>query len=401
MSVDLIAIILSLIVVAGILLYNFTKQIGLPAFIVFMGIGLVLGDGVWGEPVYDNPHLTEFLSSMALNMIIFAGGFSTSYQSIRSAWKEGILLSTAGVLITALALGYFTWWVTGLPLMTSILFGAIVSSTDAAVVFGILESKQIKLKHNTGTILEFESATNDPMALILVTIFVASAIGGSQDRSIMMNILTFAELLLIGAASGLVFGFLTKWILKKITFSDLGLVPLFILAMFFVASYSSNLFGGNLLIASYIFGVLAGNTEHAGKSNSDYFNNSLSWLAQALMFLFLGLQIFLKELKPVFFMSILPALFLIFFARPLAVFACYLPFRSVPWSKKLFISFIGLKGATPIVFAFVPLIQGVPHADTIFNMVFFIVIFSVLIQGTLLDSTARRLKLLNEAEETA
>lgn len=396
MPVDVIAVLLSFFVAAGILLYNFTKNIGLPAFIVFMGIGLLLGDGTWGEPVYDNPHLTEFLSSMALNIIIFVGGFNTSYQSIKSAWKEGLLLSTVGVLITALALGYFTWWVTGLPLITSILFGAIVSSTDAAAVFGILQSKQIKLKLNTGTILEFESATNDPMALILVTIFAATAMGGSGDTSVWMNILTFIELLLIGAAAGFVLGFLTKWILKKIKFADKGLVPVFILAMFFIASYSSNLLGGNLLVASYIFGVMAGNTEHAGKSNTTYFNNSLSWLAQALMFLFLGLQIFIAELKTVFFISILPALFLIFVARPLAVFTCYLPFKSAPWSKRLFVSFIGLKGATPIVFAFVPLIQGVPHADIIFNMVFFIVLFSVVIQGTMLDPAARKLKLLND-----
>lgn len=396
MSTDLIAILLSLFVVAGILVYHYSKNLGFPAFIVFIGIGLVLGDGTWGEPVYDNPQLTEFLSSMALNIIIFVGGFNTSYQSIRSAWKEGILLSTVGILITAFALGYFTWWVTGLPLMTSILFGAIVSSTDAAVVFGILESKKIKLKHNTGTILEFESATNDPMALILVTLFTASALGGSDDSHIWLNIIAFTKLLVIGAVSGLVFGFLTKYILTKISFQDIGLVPVLILAMFFIASYTSNLLGGNLLVASYIFGVLAGNVQHTGKSNSQYFNNSLSWLAQALMFLFLGLQIFMAELKSVFFMSILPALFLIFAARPLAVLACYIPFKTVPWNKKLFVSFIGLKGATPIVFAFIPLIQGVPHADIVFNMVFFIVIFSVMIHGTLLDPAARWLKLMKD-----
>ncbi len=394
MSTDIITILLSVFVVVGILIYNYTKNLGIPAFIVFMGIGLILGDGSIGEPIYDNPKLTEFLSSMALNIIIFVGGFNTSYSSIKLAWKEGILLSTVGVLLTAIILGYFTCLITGLPLITSILFGAIVSSTDAAVVFGIIESKQIKLKYNTGTILEFESATNDPMALILVTLFTVMALGGNNaELSIGATVLEFLGLLVIGALAGLVFGFITKWILKRVTFPDIGLVPIFILAMFFIASYSGSLMGGNLLIASYIFGVLSGNTEYKGKKNSLYFNNSLSWLAQALMFLFLGLQIFIADLKVVFLLSILPSLFLIFVARPVAVLTCYLPFRKVQWNKRIFISFIGLKGATPIVFAFIPLMQGVDHAETLFNMVFFVVIFSVFIQGTFLNPVAKWLKL--------
>lgn len=394
MSTDIITILLSVFVVVGILIYNYTKNLGIPAFIVFMGIGLILGDGSIGEPIYDNPKLTEFLSSMALNIIIFVGGFNTSYSSIKLAWKEGILLSTVGVLLTAIILGYFTCLITGLPLITSILFGAIVSSTDAAVVFGIIESKQIKLKYNTGTILEFESATNDPMALILVTLFTVMALGGNNaELSIGATVLEFLGLLVIGALAGLVFGFITKWILKRVTFPDIGLVPIFILAMFFIASYSGSIMGGNLLIASYIFGVLSGNTEYKGKKNSLYFNNSLSWLAQALMFLFLGLQIFIADLKEVFLLSILPSLFLIFVARPVAVLTCYLSFRKVQWNKRIFISFIGLKGATPIVFAFIPLMQGVDHSETLFNMVFFVVIFSVFIQGTFLNPVAKWLKL--------
>jgi cell volume regulation protein A len=395
MSTEVITILLSSFVVIGILIYNYTKLLGLPAFIVFMGIGLILGDGAMGGPTYDNPKLTEFLCNMSLNIIIFVGGFNTSYQSIKLAWKEGLVLSTVGVLLTAVILGYFTWWVTGLPLIICILFGAIVSSTDAAVVFSIIESKQIKLKNHTGTILEFESATNDPMALILVTLFTTIALGGeSANLSLEVVIFEFLGLLVIGAFAGVLFGFITKWILKRVNFPDIGLVPIFILAMFFIASYSGSLLGGNLLIASYIFGVIAGNSEYKGKKNSLYFTNSLSWLAQALMFLFLGLQIFVADLKAVFLLSILPSLFLIFVARPVAVLACYLPFRKVQWNKRFFISFIGLKGATPIVFAFIPLMQGVAHSETLFDMVFYVVMFSVIIQGTLLKPAAKWLKLL-------
>jgi potassium/hydrogen antiporter len=401
MSLTLIVVLISVFVAIGIVLYNYTKNLGLPSFIVFMGIGLVLGDGNWGEPVYDNPQLTEFLSSMALNVIIFVGGFNTSYRNIKLAWKEGMLLSTVGVFVTAIVLGYFTYWVTGLPLITSILFGAIVSSTDAAAVFGILESRKLKLKHNTSTILEFESATNDPMALILVSIFAVAASNGQGDTGLIKNILTFLELLIVGGLSGLVVGWIAQKILKKISFHDLALVPVFILALFLIASYSSDLLGGNLLVASYVFGVMAGNTEHKGKQASTYFNDSLSWLAQALMFLFLGLQIFLAKLGDVFLMSILPALFLIVVARPVAVLLCYVPFRSAPWTKRLFVSAIGLKGATPIVFAFVPLLMGVPQSDIIFNMVFFVVMFSVSIQGTLLEPLARWLNLKSEKQQTS
>lgn len=396
MSTDLIAIVLSSFIVVGVLLYNASKNLGVPSFIIFMGIGLFLGDGTWGEPVYDNPRLTEFLSSMALNIIIFVGGYNTSYPSIQSAYKEGMLLSTIGVLITALALGYFTFLVTNLPLMTAILFGSIVSSTDAAAVFGILETKGINLKYNTSTILEFESATNDPMALILVTIFTASALNGVTEAAMLEYTVTFSKLLLIGVTSGLLFGSLTQWVLRKIEFHELGLVPIFMLAMFFIATYTSNLLGGNLLVASYIFGVLVGNTEHSAKSNSTYFNHSLSWLAQALMFLFLGLQIFTDQLIPVFLISILPAIFLILVARPLAILICYLPFRSAPWSKRIFVSAIGLKGATPIVFAFIPLLQEVSRANELFNMVFFVVLFSIVIQGAILGPAAKWLKLQEE-----
>jgi cell volume regulation protein A len=393
LSVDQIAIIISVCIVVGILIYNYTKQLGIPSFIVFMGVGLFLGDGTWAEPVYENPSLTELLSSIALNIIIFTGGFNTTFASIRLAYKEGLTLSTLGVLLTALTLGYFTYLVTDLPLMTAILFGSIVSSTDAAVVFGIIESKKINLKHRTGTILEFESATNDPMALILVIIFSASAINTSAEINFTAYALDFIKLLAIGGTVGFLFGTFTQWALGKIKFSEPALVPIFILALFFIATYTSNLLGGNLLVASYVFGVLAGNSKFQDHEHAQIFNGSLTWLAQALMFLFLGLEIFTQQLVPVFWMAVLPALFLIIITRPLAVLLCYLPFRDAPWSKRIFISAIGLKGATPIVFAFVPLLQGVPRADELFNMVFFVVLFSVVIQGAALDFLARKLNL--------
>lgn len=395
-STQLGIIIISLLIAIGILIYNPSKFLGIPSFIIFMGIGLFLGNGSWGEPVYDNPKLTELLSSLALNVIIFVGGFNTSIKNIKVAYKEGLVLSTFGVLLTAVILGYLTYLVTDLPLLSAILFGSIVSSTDAAVVFGILDAKKLNLKYKTDTILEFESATNDPMALILVTIFSALMISnGGAESSIIDYGFMFLKLLVIGGVVGLAFGWLTKKLLEKVNFQESGLVPIFILALFFVTTYSSDLLGGNLLVSSYIFGVITGNGNYKNKDTSKHFNNSLSWLGQSLMFLFLGLQVFPDKLGEVFFVSLLPSLFLIILARPIAVLICYLPFRSVSWAKRLFISAIGLKGATPIVFAFIPLLMGVPNSETIFHMVFYVVLYSVVIQGVLLEPLAKRFNLID------
>ena len=395
-SIELGIVLIALLVAIGILIYNPSKFLGIPSFIIFMGIGLFLGNGNLGDPVYDDPKLTELLSSLALNIIIFVGGFNTSIKNIKLAYKEGLVLSTLGVFLTAIILGYLTYLVTDLPLLTAILFGSIVSSTDAAVVFGILGAKKLKLKYKTDTILEFESATNDPMALILVTIFSALVISNGGNESNFMDYgFMFLKLLVIGGIIGLLFGWITKKLLEKIKFHESGLVPIFILALFFVSTYTSDLLGGNLLVSSYIFGVITGNGNYKHKEISKHFNNSLSWLGQSLMFLFLGLQVFPNKLGEVFWVSILPSLFLIILARPIAVILCYLPFRSVPWAKRLFISAIGLKGATPIVFAFIPLLMGVPEADTLFNMVFFVVFYSVLIQGALLGPLAKRFNLID------
>ncbi|BDD04367.1 potassium/proton antiporter [Aureibacter tunicatorum] len=393
LSLDSGIILISILVVFGILIYNPAKFLGIPSFIIFMGIGLFLGNGDLGDPVFDDPQLTELLSGLALNIIIFDGGFNTSIENVKTAYKEGMILSTVGVLITAALLGGFTWLVTDLPLMSALIFGAVVSSTDAAAVFGILEARKLKLKHKTGTILEFESATNDPMALVLVTVLTSLSAGSGEMLSVYDLIWTFIKLIVVGLAIGIGLGLLTKIALDKISFQENGLIPIFTLCMFFIATYGSKLLDGNILISSYVFGLIIGNGTYKGRELNQSFNNSISWMAQALMFLFLGLQIFPDQLIRVFFISFLPAIFLILAARPLATYLCYLPFKNIPYQKKLFIAMIGLKGATPIVFAFIPLVKGVPNSPEIFNMVFYIVMYSIIIQGALLDPLAKKLSL--------
>ena len=390
MTVELAIILFSSLAFLSILLYNPARTYGIPALLIFIGTGIGLGNGGFSNFTYDFPEFTEIISSLALNLIIFTGGLHTRLDRIKPVLVEGLVLSTLGVLLTALILGCFIFLVTGLSLLVSILLGAVVSSTDAAAVFSILESKKLKLKENTDTTLEFESATNDPMAMVLVLGLTLLILNPSTQPSFF--ILFLLKQLSIGSIVGILFGILAGRLLKNVVFEEKGLVPIFVLACVFIATLGSELLGGNRLIASYLIGITLGNKTFSGKENTLLFFNSTSWLSQVIMFILLGLQVFPGELLTYLTVSLLPAVFLILCARPASVFVCML-FTKSTFRKKLFVSWVGLKGATPIVFAFIPVLQGVDRADQIFNMVFFVVLASILIQGTTIGVMARWLGL--------
>ena len=390
MATELIILLFSGLVFISILLYNPARHYGIPALLIFLGLGIGLGNGGFDGFTYNYPQFTDTISSLALNLIIFAGGLHTSVQRIRPVLAEGLILSTLGVFLTAVTLGYFIHLVVGISLLEAILLGAIVSSTDAAAVFSILESKQLKLKENTDATLEFESSTNDPMAMVLVLGLTLLILNPSTEPSFF--IMFFVKQLGIGSLVGIIFGLVAGWLLVKVAFQEKGLVPIFVLACVFIATLGSELLGGNRLIASYLIGVTLGNKTFAGKEHTLLFFNSTSWLSQVTMFILLGLQVFPQDLVRFLAVSLLPALFLILVARPISVFVCMLINKS-SIRKKLFISWVGLKGATPIVFAFVPILQGVDRADEIFNMVFFVVLVSILIQGTTIGVFAKWLRL--------
>ncbi len=390
MTVELAIILFSALVFLSILLYNPARTYGIPAMLIFIGVGVGLGNGGFDGFTYDYPQFTNTISSFALNLIIFSGGLHTSTKRIKPVLVEGLILSTVGVLLTAFILGYFIFQVTGLSLLVAILLGAIVSSTDAAAVFSILESKNLRLKENTDATLEFESGTNDPMAMVLVLGLTLLILNPATEISFL--ILFFLKQLGIGSLVGIAFGLLAAKLLTKVEINEKGLVPIFVLACVFIATLGSELLGGNRLIASYLIGITLGNKAFSGKQNTLLFFNSTSWLSQVTMFILLGLQVFPHELARFLNVSLLPAVFLILCARPLSVFACML-FNKSSMRKKLFVSWVGLKGATPIVFAFIPVLQGVDHADEIFNMVFFVVLISILAQGTTIGVLARWLKL--------
>ncbi|BAJ03611.1 potassium/proton antiporter [Shewanella violacea] len=396
MSYEILLLGIALLIAIGILLHHPSKTLGIPSLLIFMGVGLALGNGEF-DFVYDNLAVTSMVGAVALNIIVFVGGINTSNESIKLAYREGGVLSTFGVLFTTLILAALLYPLTEWSLVICLLLAAIVSSTDAAAVFSILESKKLKLKEKTDTVLEFESATNDPVALIMVVILTGIALAPEKAISGW----EIAQTLLIQLGAGIIIAYLVGrlavYLLNTIHLEEYGLIPVFVLASFIIAAYGSDLAGGNILIASYVVGVVIGNGIKRGREVNKHFFNSLSWLAQSLMFIILGLQIFPQTLFSVFFLSLIPAALLMFVARPLAVQLCYLPFRKASWRKRLFISSIGLKGATPIVFSLIPAAAGVEGAIELVHVVFFIVLFSILLQGGAIEPLANKLKLNNKA----
>ncbi|MGF1713320.1 potassium/proton antiporter [Photobacterium chitinilyticum] len=392
MSTELTMLGMAVLTAIGILLHQPSKTLGLPSLLIFIGVGLLFGNGEF-DFVYDDLELTSFIGSLALNVIVFVGGLNTSKSNILVAYKEGGMLSTAGVLLTSGILGGLLYFVLDFDLLTCMLFAAVVSSTDAAAVFSILESKKLKLKESTDTVLEFESATNDPVALLLVVILTGLLVNTDQPIGAAEIGLELAQQIIVGMVAGYLVGLCGVKLLNHIKLEEYGLIPVFILACFVIAAYGSDLLGGNILIASYVSGVVIGNGLLRGKEVSKHFFNSLSWLAQALMFIILGLQFFPKALISDVWVAIIPALMLMFVARPLAVFISFLPFRTVSIKKKVFISAIGLKGATPIVFALIPAAEGVPGAQQMMHMVFFIVLISVIVQGWAIEPLSNKLGL--------
>jgi len=395
MSYQLVLICIAALIGIGILLHHPSRTFGIPSLLIFMGVGLLFGNGEFNF-VYDNFALTSIVGSIALNIIVFVGGLNTSKESIRVAYREGGVLSTLGVLMTTLLFSILLFYTLDFSFIHCLLFAAIVSSTDAAAVFSILHSKKLKLKEQTDTVLEFESATNDPIALILVVLLTELAL--APDNAISASAISLELVTQIFSALVIAFivGRVCVWLLNHIKLEEYGLIPVFVLVSFVLATYGSEFVGGNILLASYVVGVVIGNGIKRGREVTKHFFNSFSWLAQALMFIALGLQIFPHHLFDVLYLSLLPAILLMVVARPLAVQFCYLFFPKASWKKRLFISSIGLKGATPIVFALIPAAAGVSSSLTIINMVFFIVLISVFFQGAAIQPLAKKLQLIIE-----
>lgn len=380
-------------------------RFGVPTLLLFLLVGMLFGSDGLGIQFY-NMKAAQFIGMVALSIILFTGGMDTRFQDIRPVLKPGIALSTVGVLFTTLFTGLFIWWLSGMswtnihfPLIPSLLLAATMSSTDSASVFAILRSQKINLKHNLRPMLELESGSNDPMAYMLTIILTqltqASGMGWGQIAG------SFVVQFIVGAAAGYLLGKLAVIMLNKLNIDNQSLYPILLLAFVLFTFSITSLLNGNGYLAVYIAGMMVGNHKIAYRKETNTFMDGLTWLFQIIMFLCLGLLVNPHEMLQVAAVALLIGAFMILVGRPLSIFLSLLPFGKTITSKsRLFISWVGLRGAVPIIFATYPVVAEVPGANSIFNIVFFITILSLVIQGTTITRVARMLGLSIPQEKT-
>lgn len=403
----------SILLIAGVLIGKTSYRIGLPLLLIFLLVGMGFGvDGLGLQ--FNDVHSAQFIGMIALCVILFSGGLSTRISSIRPVIASGIMLSTVGVLLTALFTGLFIWWLSGMvwtnihfALLPALLLAATMSSTDSASVFGILGSQKVGLKNNLRPMLELESGSNDPMAY-MITIILIDAITLSSSLSgwalCKMLLLQFA----VGGLVGAVMGKLTQWLVRvymrmggrKGAGEDpaqaVSMIGILITGSVFLTFAIANDLGGNGYLAVYLTGILIGNAALPNQRGITKFVDGLAWLSQIVVFLMLGLLVNPAEMLTVAPVSLIIGAFMILIGRPLSVFMTLLPFRRLSLQSKLFVSWVGLRGAVPIIFATYPVVAGIEGASHIFNIVFFVTLLSLLVQGTTVISAARRLGLVEE-----
>jgi len=375
----------SLLLLISVVIGKTSYKFGVPTLLLFLTIGMLAGSEGIGGIHFDNPEIAQFIGIVSLNFILFAGGLDTNWTSVKPILREGLVLSTLGVLLTAVSLGFFVWFLTDFTIYESMLLGSIVSSTDAAAVFSILRSKSLALKANLRPTLELEAGSNDPMAYVLTIAFLTLVI--NQDQSIVSIIPLILKQMIFGGMAGLAFGRLSKFIINKIKLDYEGLYSVLVIALMFITFSATDFVGGNGFLAIYICAVYLGNQDLIHKKTILKMYDGLAWLMQIVLFLTLGLLVFPSQVFPYIGIGLLISLFLIVVARPVSVLASLI-FSKMRLRKRFYISWVGLRGAVPIVFATYPLLAGIEKADMIFNIVFFISVTSVLIQGTTLTVVA-------------
>lgn len=376
----------SLLLLISILAGKTSYKFGVPTLILFLLVGILAGSEGIGKINFEDPQLAQFIGIVSLNFILFSGGLDTSWKAIKPVMWQGIALSTLGVLITAVSVGFFVSFITDFTIYEGLLLGAIVSSTDAAAVFSILRSKNLGLKSNLRPTLELESGSNDPMAYFLTIAFLGLVM--NPDQSIYSIIPFFLKQIIIGSALGFGFGKLSKIIINRIKLDFEGLYPVLVITLMFIVFSATDFLGGNGFLAVYLSAVYLGNQNIIHKRTIMKMFDGLAWLMQIVLFLTLGLLVFPSHVLPVVGIGIFVSVFLILIARPLSVFISLMFFK-MKLRRRFYISWVGLRGAVPIVFATYPLLAGIDKADMIFNIVFFVSLSSVLVQGTTLSIVAK------------
>ena len=393
----------SILMLAGIMAGKVGTRFGVPALLLFLITGMIFGSSGLGIQYNDAGH-TQFVGMIALTVILFFGGLETKFIEIRPILGPGITLSTLGVLLTTVSFGGFLYGMDQLGFTPvhftfpiALLLAATMSSTDSASVFALLRSKNMHLKEGLRPILELESGSNDPMAYMLTIALIQYVTGGSEG-SIGSILLTFLLQFSVGGLLGYAMGWLTVKFLNKANIGNEALYPILLLCAVFLTFSATTLLQGNGYLAVYIMGVFVGNKKVIHKKSIVTFFDGLTWLLQIALFIILGLFVDAHNLLPIAGFALLAGLFMIFVARPLAVHLCLVFFPSISMRGRWFLSWVGLRGAVPIIFATYPLMSQVEGAETLFNIVFFITLLSLLIQGSTMPAVARLLKLDEEAK---
>lgn len=400
----------SILLIGGILLFvsiivsKTGYRFGVPTLLLFLIVGMFFGSDGLGLQFHDAGE-AQFIGMISLSIILFTGGMDTRFKEIRPVLAPGVLLSTVGVALTTLFTGLFINFILSTfsqghiehSMTISMLMAATMSSTDSASVFNILRTQRMNLKHNLRPMLELESGSNDPMAYMLTIVLIQLV------QSADMSGWEIGGMLLIqfvmGGLIGFTLGQLTVRLINRIRLGNSSLYPILLLSSIFLIFTLTTFAKGNGYLAVYIAGMVVGNSRIVNKREISTFLDGMTWLFQIIMFLTLGLLVNPHEMLDIAVPAILIGVFMMLLARPLSVFISLLPFKSITFRSRLFISWVGLRGAVPIIFATYPVVAEVEGARIIFNIVFFITILSLVIQGSSISFLARKLQLDEPLEE--
>ena len=391
----------AVLIFASIVISKWGYRFGVPTLLLFLFTGMLFGSDGLGLQ-FNSHEDAQLIGMLSLSVILFSGGMDTKFRDIRPVVAQGLVLSTVGVMLTTLITGllifYLSEWTRldiGLTLPMSMLLAATVSSTDSASVFNLLRSQGIGLKHNLRPILELESGSNDPMAYVLTISLVQTIVSAGEFSGLELATNIVGQLA-VGGLLGYLSGLAVVWIVNHINLPNASLYPVLVLSTILIIFTFTDMLEGNGYLAVYVAGLVAGNNKLSYRRETNTFFQGITWLLQIVMFLTLGLLADPSDMLGVLLVAVAIGLFMMFVARPVAVFLCLQPFK-IPVKAKLFLSWVGLRGAVPIIFATYPVIAGIEDAHFLFNVVFVITLLSLSLQGTTIASTARWLGLATPA----
>ncbi len=390
MVIETILLWVAVLMFVSVISSKLSDRFAIPVLLLFLTIGMLAGSEGIGRLYFDNAQLAKSIGIVALIFIIFSGGLDTNWKDTKAVVWQGVVLSTVGVLLTAIITGFFAVYILKFSFLEGMLLGSIVSSTDAAAVFSILRSKRISLKSPLKPLLEFESGSNDPMAVFLTVGFIS--ILTVKNMSISILIPRFFLDMGMGALVGYLMARFIVFFVNRLKLYYEGLYPVIMISLVLLIYVIAVFLKGNGILAVYLAGLIIGQAEFPNKKMIVRFHDGLAWLAQIVMFVTLGLLVFPSHILPLMGAGLLLTLLLMLVARPLSIMLCLLPFK-MNLRIKAMVAWVGLRGSVPIILATFPFMAGIPQADTIFNIVFFIVIASVLIQGTSIPVISKMLKL--------